>query len=72
MLYPKIEDCLINAQNSKYVLVSLVAKRAKDLSIRVPGQFEIGKEKEVSYALHEVFDGKIVPSFVGSVQSSSK
>ena len=63
MLYPKIEDCIKRAENCKYVLVTEVAKRAKDLAVRAPGQFEVGKEKEISYALREVFDGKLVPVF---------
>ena len=66
MLYPKIENCVKKAENCKYVLVTVVAKRAKDLAVRTAGQFEAGKEKEISYALREVFDGKLVPAFLSA------
>jgi DNA-directed RNA polymerase omega subunit len=66
MLYPKIEDCVAKAGGCKYTLVAEVSKRAKDLSVRMPAAFEKGKEKEISYALKEVFDGKLTPVFGGS------
>jgi DNA-directed RNA polymerase omega subunit len=72
MLYPKIEDCVEKAGNCKYILVAEIAKRAKDLAVRMPGQFEAGKEKEISYALREVFDGKLMPVFAtGEVTHSA-
>ncbi len=63
MLYPKIEDCIAKAGNSKYVLVAMVAKRAKDLITRNAGQFTAGKEKQISYAMREVMDGRMVPVY---------
>jgi DNA-directed RNA polymerase omega subunit len=61
MLYPKIEDCVANAGGCKYTLVAEVAKRAKDLAVHSPAEFGKGKggDKEISYALKEVFDGKL-------------
>ena len=72
MLYPKIEDCIARATGSKYVLVSMVAKRAKDLAMRTPGQFQSGKEKEISYAMREVIDGKMAPVFAATPAANNK
>lgn len=70
MLYPKIEDCIQKAGNSKYTLVAMVAKRAKDLATRTPGQFEVGKEKAISYAMREVIDGKLAPVFASNTANA--
>ena len=62
MIYPKIEDCISRAEQNKYVLATMVSKRAKDLITRNAGQVETGKEKQISYAMREIVDGKIVPT----------
>ena len=62
MIYPKIEDCIAKAGNNKYVLTVMVSKRAKDLIAHNQGQNSVGKEKQISYAMREVVDGKIVPA----------
>ena len=64
MIYPKIEDCIAKAEHNKYVLTSMVAKRAKDLIAKNMGQNVVGKEKQISYAMREIVDGKICPSTV--------
>jgi len=64
MLYPKIEDC-IEKTGGKYTLAVLVAKRAKDLTIKMPGEFTDGKIKELSYALNEILGGEIIPYATG-------
>lgn len=61
MIYPKIEDCISRAEDNKYVLAAMVSKRAKDLITRNAGQVS-GKEKQISYAMREIVDGKIVPT----------
>ena len=61
MIYPKIEDCISRAEQNKYVLATMVSKRAKDLVTRNAGQFA-GKEKQISYAMREIVDGKILPT----------
>ena len=61
MIYPKIEDCISRAEQNKYVLATMVSKRAKDLITRNAGQVA-GKEKQISYAMREIVDGKIVPT----------
>jgi DNA-directed RNA polymerase omega subunit len=63
MLYPKIEDCIVKAGGCKYTLVAEVAKRAKDLAIHRPAEFGKGKEKEISYAMWEVFNDKLQPVY---------
>jgi DNA-directed RNA polymerase omega subunit len=63
MLYPKIEDCVARAGGCKYTLVAEVAKRSKDLSIHNSAAFGKGKAQESSYALREVFDGKLQPVY---------
>ena len=72
MLYPKIEDCVAKAGKSKYTLVSMVAKRAKDLITRNPGQFTAGKEKQISCAMREVIDGKLEPAFASNQPTRAK
>ena len=60
MLYPKIEDC-VKCAGSKYTLAVVLAKRVKELSYKMPGEFNTGNMKELSYALTEILDGKITP-----------
>lgn len=72
MLYPKIEDCIARAGNSKYVLVAMVGKRAKDLITRNAGQFTAGKEKQISYAMREVMDGRMLPVYASNQAVNAK
>ena len=65
MLYPKIEDCVTRV-GSKYALSVLLAKRVKELTYKMPGEFSGGNMKELSYALSEILDGKITPSIHSS------
>ena len=60
MLYPKIEDCVAKT-GCKYALAVLIAKRAKELAQKMPGEFTSGNVKEISYALDEVLLGEIIP-----------
>ena len=60
MLYPKIEECVEKA-GCKYTLAVMVAKRAKDLIQKMPGEFVNGQVKELTYALNEIEGGKLVP-----------
>ena len=61
MLYPKIEDC-VEAIGCKYTLAIVVAKRAKELSVKMPAHFTTSRRKEITFALSEVKDGKLVTS----------
>ena len=47
----------------KYMAAVLSAKRAKDLAQKMPGEFVDSGKKELSYAIAEIADGKIVPCF---------
>ena len=58
MIYPKIEECLETIGDNKYALTALVAKRAKDLTVRAPGELR-GEKKELGFALDEIAKGKI-------------
>ena len=60
MLYPKIEKC-VERVGAKYSLAMLAAKRGKDLAIKQPATFAESKTKELTYALTEIFEGKVVP-----------
>ena len=60
MLYPKIEDC-VEATGCKYTLAVIIAKRAKELIMKMPAEFNNGKSKELTYALDEVITRKLVP-----------
>ena len=68
MIYPKIEDCISRAEQNKYVLATMVAKRAKDLVTRNAGQTASGKEKQISYAMREIVYGKLVPTTIVNEQ----
>ena len=62
MLYPKIEDC-VERVGGRYTLTVILAKRAKDLVVKMPSEFAKGQTKELTFALNEVINGKIVPNF---------
>lgn len=64
MIYPKIEQCIKNV-GGKYTLAIIAAKRAKELSFKMASEFQNSKTKELTYALEEIADGKIVPHFAG-------
>ena len=68
MLYPKLEDC-VSAVKCKYTLASVVAKRAKDLMRSMPAEFVSSATKEITYALNEIVNGKIVPTTAGAAAS---
>ena len=58
MLYPKIEDA-IKQIGCKYTLTIVAAKRAKDLSMKMPANFANSRRKEITYALGEAANGKL-------------
>jgi len=65
MIYPKIEECTALV-GSKYALAVVLAKRAKDLTQKMPGEFTDSNVKELSYALNEIANGTIVSNFSGA------
>ena len=61
MLYPSINDLRTKA-DSKYTLVSLAAKRARDLIEGMPALTDIEIDKPVSIATAEIAEDKITYS----------
>lgn len=59
MIYPKIEDC-IKKIGCKYTLTIVAAKRSRDIAAKGHASFAESKTKELTYAMREVADGKLV------------
>ena len=58
MLYPPVADLLKNVE-SRYLLVNVVANRARQIAIEAEAQQEPLKEKPVTLAIKEVAEGKL-------------
>ena len=58
LLYPAIKD-LLNEVPSRYMLVNMVASRARKLSSESEASGEPLEEKAVSLAIQEVADGTL-------------
>ena len=58
MLYPPVADLLKNVQ-SRYLLVNLVAQRARQIATEAEEYQEELTEKPVTLAIREVADGKL-------------
>ncbi len=58
MLYPPIAKLLKNVQ-SRYLLVNVVAHRAREIAAEAEQTQEELTEKPVTMAIHEVAEGKI-------------
>ena len=58
MLYPPVADLLKNVQ-SRYLLVNVVAQRAREIATEAEQQQEELTQKPVTLAIQEVADGKI-------------
>jgi len=58
MLYPPMAD-LVEKVGSRYLLVNLVAKRARDIASQAEEEGEILDKKPVSSAIDEVYTGKL-------------
>ena len=61
MLYPPIAE-LLQHVDSRYLLVNVVARRARQISIEADLNGETLTEKPVTLAIHEVADGKLSAS----------
>lgn len=61
MLYPPVADLLKDIQ-SRYLLVNVVAQRARQIAIDADEQGEDLTEKPVTLAIREVADGKLTAS----------
>ena len=58
MLYPPVADLLKNV-SSRYLLVNVVAQRAREIAIEAEENQETLTEKPVTLAIREVADGKL-------------
>ena len=61
MLYPPIAELLQHVE-SRYLLVNVVARRARQISIEAEMNQEPLLEKPVTLAIREVADGKLSAS----------
>ena len=62
MLYPSLSS-LLNQVNSRYLLVNVVAHRAREIAEEAEQNGEPLDKKPVSYAIDEVAEGKIQAAF---------
>lgn len=58
MLYPPVNE-LVDKVGSRYQLINLVAKRARDISSEAEEKGEPLDDKPVSIAINEVYAGKL-------------
>ena len=58
MLYPSLAS-LLEQVNSRYLLVNIIARRARDISIQASEQEETIYEKPVSRAIEEIAAGEL-------------
>ena len=58
MLYPPVADLLKNV-DSRYLLVNVVAQRARRIAVEAEALQEELTEKPVTLAIQEVADGKL-------------
>lgn len=58
MLYPPMAS-LVEKVGSRYLLVNLVASRAREISAKAEEEGEILEKKTVSTAIDEVYSGKL-------------
>ncbi len=61
MLYPPVADLLKDVE-SRYLLVNLVAHRARQIAVEAEELNEELTDKPVTLAIHEVADGKLSAS----------
>lgn len=61
MLYPPVADLLKNVE-SRYLLVNVVAQRARQIAVEAEELQEELTEKPVTLAIQEVADGKLSAS----------
>lgn len=61
MLYPPMSD-LLKQIDSRYLLVNVVARRARQISIEADQRQEILPDKPVTLAIREVANGDLTAS----------
>ena len=63
MLYPPVADLLKNV-DSRYLLVNVVAQRAREIAIQADENQEELTEKPVTLAIREVAEGKLTATMI--------
>ena len=63
MLYPAMSDLLKNI-DSRYLMVNVVARRARQISLEAEENNETLTEKPVTLAIREVAEGKLSASIL--------
>lgn len=63
MLYPPVADMLKNV-DSRYLLVNVVAQRARQIAIQAEENQEELTEKPVTLAIREVAEGKLTAKMI--------
>ena len=58
MLYPSLAS-LLKQVNSRYLLVNIIAKRARDISAAAGDYNDVSDEKPVSRAIAELASGEL-------------
>ena len=66
MLYPPVADLLKNV-DSRYLLVNVVAQRARQIAANAEEMQEELPEKPVTMAIREVADGKLSAHYENTV-----
>lgn len=59
MLYPTMPELLAHTDNSRYLLVNLIAQRARAIAVEAETHHEILDDKPVSLAINEIAEGKL-------------
>lgn len=71
MLYPPMAD-LIEKVGSRYLLVNLVSRRARDIAETAEEQGEVLEKKPVSSAIDEVYTGKLTVEPLDETQNEAQ
>ena len=68
MLYPPMSE-LLKHINSRYLLVNVVARRARQIAIEAEELHETLEDKPVTLAIREVAEGKLTASLKEEYQN---
>jgi len=58
MLYPSLAS-LLDQVNSRYLLVNVISRRARELSTEALENYDVSNEKAVSQAIGEIASGEL-------------
>ena len=67
MLYPTMPELLKNIE-SRYMLVNVIAKRAREIAQEAEDEGEQLNEKPVSLAIQEIADGKVKAEAISAAE----